>query len=176
VTTLHGDDLRQRLARVRLLTTDVDGVLTDGGLYCTDSGEEFRRFHVRDGQGLQLVMRSGIEVAFVSAHAPAAVLQRARKLGIPHVLLGVEDKLRAVEDLGWQLGISLAEVAHIGDDVNDLPLLRAVGCPLTVADAMPDNRACALYVTTLAGGTGAVREICDLLVESRAALGGSTAR
>ena len=159
------DDVRTRLACVRLLVLDVDGVLTDGSLYYTERGEEVKKFHVRDGQGIKLVQQAGIQVALVSGNASGAVQQRARGLGITHVFLGIDDKLATLEALCLRLGLSLAHVAYVGDDVNDLPALRAVGCPCTVADARPENRACAIYVTHLPGGQGAVREICDLLVQ-----------
>jgi 3-deoxy-D-manno-octulosonate 8-phosphate phosphatase (KDO 8-P phosphatase) len=159
------DDVRARLARVRLLALDVDGVLTDGSLYYTERGEEIKKFHVRDGQGIKLAQQAGIEVVLLSGNASAAVEQRAQVLGIRHVFLGVDDKLARLEGLCMHLGLSLAHVAYVGDDVNDLPALHAVGCPCTVADAMPANRACAIYVTHLPGGQGAVREICDVLVQ-----------
>jgi 3-deoxy-D-manno-octulosonate 8-phosphate phosphatase (KDO 8-P phosphatase) len=148
------DDVRARLARVKLLVLDVDGVLTDGSLYYTERGEEIKKFHVRDGQGIKLAQQAGIAVALMSGNASGAVEQRARVLGIPYVFLGVNDKLT-----------TLVQVAYVGDDVNDLATLHAVGCPCTVADAIPANRACAIYVTHLPGGQGAVREICDLLVQ-----------
>jgi 3-deoxy-D-manno-octulosonate 8-phosphate phosphatase (KDO 8-P phosphatase) len=156
-------DVRARLAQVKLLALDVDGVLTDGGLYYSDSGEEMKRFHVKDGQGLQALRDLGIEVAIISGSASPSTLHRARTLGILHAFVGTEDKLATLQMVCQQLGLSLAQVAYVGDDVTDLPVMRAVGCPLTVADAMPENRACALYVTTRGGGQGAVREICDYL-------------
>ena len=158
-------EVRARLAQVKLLALDVDGVLTDGGLYYSDSGEEMKRFHVKDGQGLKSLRDIGIEVAIISGSASRSTLHRARTLGILHTFVGTEDKLSTLKMLCQQLGLSLAQVAYVGDDVNDLPVMRAVGCPLTVADAMPENRACALYVTKLGGGQGAVREICDYLLK-----------
>jgi 3-deoxy-D-manno-octulosonate 8-phosphate phosphatase (KDO 8-P phosphatase) len=158
-------EVRARLAQVKLLALDVDGVLTDGGLYYSDSGEEMKRFHVKDGQGLKSLREVGIEVAIISGSASQSTLHRAQTLGIMHTFVGTEDKLSTLKMLCQQLGLSLAQVAYVGDDVNDLPVMRAVGCPLTVADAMPENRACALYVTKLGGGQGAVREICDYLLK-----------
>lgn len=160
--------LHQCLAPVKLLVLDVDGVLTDGGLYYTADGTELKKFHVKDGQGMQLVQSAGIAVAMVTGGAAAAVLHRAKALGIQHVFTGVKDKLAIVTTLCTRLGLTLAQVAYVGDDVNDLPVMQAVGCPLTVADAMPENRACALYVTTLPGGQGAVRELCALLLQAHA--------
>jgi 3-deoxy-D-manno-octulosonate 8-phosphate phosphatase (KDO 8-P phosphatase) len=165
MTSTLTDDARARLARVKLLVLDVDGVLTDGSLYYTEHGEEIKKFHVRDGQGIKLAQQAGIEVALVSGNASTAVEQRARVLGVPYVFLGVADKLATLEVLCTRLGLSLAQVAYVGDDVNDLSALHAVGCPCTVADAMPANRACAVYVTHLPGGQGAVREICDVLIQ-----------
>jgi 3-deoxy-D-manno-octulosonate 8-phosphate phosphatase (KDO 8-P phosphatase) len=154
-------ELRSRLSQVKLLTLDVDGVLTDGGLYYTDQGEELKKFNVKDGLGIKLLIASGIEVAIISASTSKSVLHRAKKLGINHTFIGVEDKLLALDNLCQKLNITLEQVAYMGDDLNDIVVLQAVGCPLTVADAMPANKSLAIYVTQLSGGQGAVREICD---------------
>jgi 3-deoxy-D-manno-octulosonate 8-phosphate phosphatase (KDO 8-P phosphatase) len=154
-------ELRSRLSEVKLLALDVDGVLTDGGLYYTDKGEEIKKFNVKDGLGIKLLITSGIEVAIISASNSTSVLHRAKKLGINHTFLGVEDKLLTLDNLCKKLNITLEQVAYIGDDLNDIVVLQAVGCPLTVADAMSANKALAIYVTKQAGGQGAVREICD---------------
>lgn len=160
-------DICVRLLQLKLLALDVDGVLTDGSLYYTDSGEEMKKFNVKDGQGLRALMQAGIAVALISAGASTATLHRAHRLGIEHVCLGVEDKLAVLTELTQRLGLSLSQVGYVGDDANDLPVMQAVGFPFTVADAMPENRACALYVATLGGGQGAVREICDYILQSR---------
>jgi 3-deoxy-D-manno-octulosonate 8-phosphate phosphatase (KDO 8-P phosphatase) len=157
-------ELSQRLSQVKLLALDVDGIMTDGGLYYTDSGEVITKFNVKDGQGLKLLMQAGIEVAIVSANSSSATLHRAQKLGIVHTFLGIEDKLTVLKDLCQKLSLSLSQVAYAGDDINDLPILRVVGCPFTVADAMSINKTYAIYVTNLLGGQGAVREICDLII------------
>lgn len=157
-------ELRSRLSQVKLLALDVDGVLTDGGLYYSDSGEEFKKFNVKDGQGLKLIMQAGIEVAIITASTSTSVNHRAQKLGISHTFIGVENKLSVLENLCHKLNIKLEQVAYIGDDINDIPVLEAVGCPLTVADAMAGNKESAIYVTELAGGQGAVREICNFLL------------
>ncbi len=149
---------------IRLLSLDVDGVLTDGGLYYADDGTVSRKFNVRDGVGIQRVMALGIEVAIVSAGTSGSIHHRAKTLGIRHALSGVSDKLAAVRKLCRDLGCTLAEAAHVGDDLNDVALLKAVGLPLSVADAAPQARAAALYVTRRGGGEGAVREICDFLI------------
>lgn len=164
MTSIFESQLRARLLQVKLLALDVDGVLTDGGLYYTESGEELKRFNIKDGQGIKLAMQSGIEVAIITAKSSLSTLHRAKDLGITHTYLGVEDKLSTLEKLCEKLTLSLPQVAYVGDDINDLAVMQAVGCPLTVADAVSVNQACALYVTKLPGGQGAVREICDILV------------
>lgn len=148
---------------IRLLSLDVDGVLTDGGLYYADDGTVSRKFNVRDGVGIQRVMALGIEVAIVSAGTSGSIPHRAKTLGIRRALSGVSDKLAAVKKLCRDLGCTLADAAHVGDDLNDVALLKAVGLPFSVADAAPEARAAARYVTRRRGGDGAVREICDLL-------------
>lgn len=153
------------LLQVKLLALDVDGVMTDGGLYYTEIGEVLQRFNIKDGQGIKLIRQIGIEVAIITAKSYVSTIHRARDLGIVHTYLGVEEKLSTLKELCKRLGLSLSEVAFVGDDINDLPVLQAVGCPLTVADAMPENQAGALYVTKLPGGQGAVREICELLLQ-----------
>lgn len=157
-----------RLSQVKLLALDVDGVLTDGGLYYAQNGEVQQRFNIKDGQGLKRLMQFGVEVAIITAKSYSSTLHRAKDLGIAHTYLGIKDKLPTLIDLCEKLGISLSQVAYVGDDLNDLEVMHAVGCPLTVADAMHANQACSLYITKLPGGQGAVREICDLLVALQA--------
>ncbi len=159
-------ELRSRFAQVKLLALDVDGVLTDGGLYYTSSGEELKKFNVKDGMGLKLLMAAGVEVAIISASNSTATLHRAQKLGIEHVFVGIEEKLSVLRELCHKLDCSLEQVAYVGDDINDLPILKAIGCPLTVADAIPQNQAEAIYTTSLPGGRGAVREICNHLLSA----------
>jgi 3-deoxy-D-manno-octulosonate 8-phosphate phosphatase (KDO 8-P phosphatase) len=168
MTAISQPQLLEYLAQVRLLALDVDGTLTDGGLYYTDSGEEMKKFNVKDGQGIKLLMQLGVEVAIVSASSAPSTLHRAKKLGISRVYIGIEDKLAVIQSLCDRLGFDRAQVAYAGDDVNDLLVMQAIGCPMTVADAMPQNKDCALYVTQRAGGDGAVREICDLIILSQA--------
>ncbi|WP_071515722.1 HAD hydrolase family protein [Geitlerinema sp. PCC 9228] len=164
MTRIVPTDLQPNFARVQLLVLDVDGVLTDGGLYYTASGEEFKKFNVKDGMGIKLILKAGIQAAIITASEAPATRHRAQKLGIQHVRVGVEDKLTALKELCQKLELDLSQVAYMGDDINDLPPMRAVGCPLTVADAMPANRAVAIYITEKSGGDGAVREICNLLL------------
>jgi 3-deoxy-D-manno-octulosonate 8-phosphate phosphatase (KDO 8-P phosphatase) len=164
-------ELHSRFSQVKLLALDVDGVLTDGGLYYTETGEELKKFNVKDGMGIKLLMRSGIEVAIISANSSSATIHRAKKLGIKNCFIGIENKLDVLNDLCDRLGISLKQVAYMGDDLTDIPILKSIGCPMTVADAIPENKAHAIYITKLLGGQGAVREVCNLLLNSIAEVG-----
>ncbi len=163
-------ELRDGLARARrvgLLVLDVDGVLTDGRLYFGARGEALKAFHVRDGHGIQQLLHAGIVVAIVSGRKSAAVATRARELGVRHCYQGVTDKLALVRQLAARLGLPLAEVAAIGDDSPDAPVLRAVGLAFAVADAHDDALGAAHFATTLPGGRGAVREVSDWLLAAR---------
>lgn len=164
MTVISAAELRSHLSQVKLLALDVDGVLTDGGLYYTETGQVIRKFNIKDGQGIKLLKQTGVEVAIITAKSALSTLNRAQDLGITHVYLGVTDKLDQLKTLCQKLHLSLSEVAYVGDDVNDLEVLQAVGCPMTVADAMAINQSVAMYVTKLPGGQGAVREICEMLI------------
>jgi 3-deoxy-D-manno-octulosonate 8-phosphate phosphatase (KDO 8-P phosphatase) len=158
--------LQFHLSQVKLLALDVDGVMTDGGLYYTESGEELKKFNVKDGMGVKLLMRSGIEVAIISANSSSATIHRAKKLGIKHCFVGIENKLTVLKDLCNFLCISLEQVAYVGDDVTDIPILQSIGCPITVVDAISDNIKYAAYVTKMPGGKGAIREVCELIIQA----------
>jgi 3-deoxy-D-manno-octulosonate 8-phosphate phosphatase (KDO 8-P phosphatase) len=160
-------ELSARLKRVRLLSLDVDGVLTDGGIYFTDAGDELRKFNVKDGLGIQRAQKAGVIVVMVTSSVSPAIGHRGKALGVDHIFLDTRDKLDRIVRLCDALKIDLEEVAHVGDDLVDLALFGAVGCPLTVSDAVEDVKAKALYVATKKGGEGAVREICDLLVAAK---------
>ena len=160
------EQLSNHLAKVKLLALDVDGILTDGGLYYTETGQELKKFNVKDGLGIKQLMKHGIQVAIISASNSEATHHRACKLGIRHVFIDCNDKLSVLKDLCQILQINLSEVAYMGDDLTDLPVLQAVGCPLTVSDAIAENRACAIYVTEKGGGQGAVRDVCDRILDS----------
>jgi 3-deoxy-D-manno-octulosonate 8-phosphate phosphatase (KDO 8-P phosphatase) len=159
------------LRSIRLLSLDVDGVFTDGGIYFADDGMTLRRFNVRDGQGVKQVIAAGMEVAIISAGIQDSIRRRMQGLGIRHVHTGVRDKAATCRDICEKLGIGLAEVAHLGDDLPDLELMQAVGCPIAVADAVPEILAAARYVTDKPGGAGAVREICDFVVAAKSESG-----
>jgi YrbI family 3-deoxy-D-manno-octulosonate 8-phosphate phosphatase len=152
---------------VRLLCVDVDGVLTDAGMYYGPDGEALKKFNTRDGMGLARVREAGVAVALVSGEESGIIHARAAKLKIDDVFSNVANKRVAVEALSAKHGLALEEVAFIGDDLNDLSALECVGLACAVADATEPVRAAAHYVTRRRGGDGAVREVCELLIAAR---------
>ncbi len=154
-------------AAIRLLVLDVDGVLTDGRLYCGARGEVLKVFHVRDGHGIRELSAAGVAIAVISGRRSAAVAYRCRELDIRHLTQGADDKLAAFERLRRRLRLGAAQCACVGDDSVDVPLMRVVGLAFAVADAHPAARRAAHVVTSEAGGRGAVREVCDWLLAAR---------
>lgn len=152
------------MARIRLLVLDVDGVLTDGRLYYGPRGEALKVFDVRDGLGIVRLLRAGLAVAVISGRRSPMVAVRCRELGIVHVYQGVADKLAVLKALCARLRLTLAACACVGDDLPDVPLLAATGLSFAVADAHRAARRAADRVTRAAGGRGAVREVCDILL------------
>jgi 3-deoxy-D-manno-octulosonate 8-phosphate phosphatase (KDO 8-P phosphatase) len=161
------DDLKTRAAAVRLLVLDVDGVLTDGRITYTSNGVEVKSFHVRDGSGIKFWQRLGGQVAIISGRSSAAVDVRAAELGVTMVVQGAADKLAALKDLLQGTGVPADEACGVGDDLPDVPLLRACGLAVAVADACPETRGAAHYVTQAAGGHGAVREVVELVLRAQ---------
>lgn len=149
---------------IKLFVSDVDGVLTDGRLFYTAQGEAGKFFHVHDGQGLKLLIQQGMHVAIISARHSAATQHRLSELAIPHVFLGVTDKLLILKNLCNQLQIDLSEVAYMGDDLADLTCMQQVGLPIAPANAVSAIKEVARYTTLLRGGEGAVREAADWLM------------
>ena len=164
------DDVTSRALRIRLLTCDVDGVLTDGRIYIDDTGREFKAFSALDGVGLNLLARGNIIVAWITGSAAPAVAHRARQLHVEYVVQDAADKLAAWNALRRDLGIAPEESAHIGDDLPDIPVLAACGLAVTVPHAPAAVRAHAHLVTTREGGSGAVRELADLLLAAQGRL------
>jgi len=156
-----------RLAAVRLVAMDVDGVLTDGGIWYTDHGDELKRFDVRDGQGLVLLRQAGVMTAVVTRRHSEIVERRARELGIVEVHQDATDKAAVVQGILARHGMRAAEACYVGDDVGDLPAMALVGLPVAVADAVPAVLKAAIYVTNARAGFGAIRELCDLLLSAR---------
>ena len=160
-------DLKNRLADIRLLALDVDGVLTDGTFAYDDAGGELKQFHVADGLGLVLLRLQGVEVAWISGRKSAIVERRAQELGVTSVSQGIRDKRVALHQIAEALQIPLASTAYVGDDWNDLPAFAAAGIRIAVANAVAEVREQADVVTGRAGGQGAVREVCELLLDAR---------
>jgi 3-deoxy-D-manno-octulosonate 8-phosphate phosphatase (KDO 8-P phosphatase) len=158
-------DLAARAARVRLLLLDVDGVLTDGRIVYADDGTELKRFHVRDGSGLKFWRQTGKRAAIVSGRQSPAVDRRAAELGVAPVLQAQADKLPAFERVLAELGLAPDEVCAVGDDLPDLPVLTRAGLAVAVADACPEVREAAHYVTAVPGGAGAVRDAVEWLLK-----------
>jgi 3-deoxy-D-manno-octulosonate 8-phosphate phosphatase (KDO 8-P phosphatase) len=157
---------------IKLLILDVDGVLTDGSIILDNSGNEFKAFHVRDGHGIKMLMRAGIYVAFITGRKSEVVEKRARELGITEVYQKSFDKLAVYLSLTEKYSLSDGEVAYVGDDIVDLPVMKRVGLPVTVADADREVRKYSLLVTENGGGRGAVREVTDIILGSKGLLKG----
>jgi YrbI family 3-deoxy-D-manno-octulosonate 8-phosphate phosphatase len=156
--------LRSRLASVRLLAFDVDGVLTDGGIYVGPDGSEWKRFHVRDGLGLVAARKAGLRIAFVSGRRSPAVAARARELGVHADRQGVKDKGEALRDLRRRFGLQRWETLFLGDDLVDLPAFEEAGVSVAVGDSHPAVLARADAVTASAGGCGAAREVVEAVL------------
>jgi 3-deoxy-D-manno-octulosonate 8-phosphate phosphatase (KDO 8-P phosphatase) len=156
-----------RAAKVKLMIFDVDGVLTDGGLYFGAEGESLKRFHVHDGLGIRLLQESGIATAIITARQSQIVSRRAVDLGIHHVQQGIHNKLDAFERLLEQTGLSAEVCGFAGDDIIDLPVLTRVGFAVGVPNGHPEVTARVHYVTQSAGGDGAVRNICDYILRAQ---------
>ncbi len=159
--------LQQTLGRIRLFATDVDGVLTDAGMYYSESGDEWKKFNTRDGMGIKLLQKAGLLTALVTQEHTKLVARRAEKLAIPEVHKGAFDKLTVLKEIAERHGFTLREVAYIGDDVNDLAALEAVGFSAAPADALPAVRRAVDYVCRKKGGEGAVREVADLILNAK---------
>lgn len=155
------------MKQVRLFASDVDGVLTDAGMYYSESGDEWKKFNTRDGMGIKLLQRAGLITALVTMERAKLVVRRAEKLAIPEVYLGVQDKLAVLRELAAKHGLTLRQVAYIGDDVNDLEALEAVGFSAAPADGVPPILKAVDYVCRKKGGEGAVREVADLILLAR---------
>lgn len=166
----HDPLLLEKAARIELLALDVDGVLTDGRLYFDNAGNEWKAFHTGDGLGLRALQGAGVQVALITGRSSRIVADRAASLGIEHVYQGSDDKLSAYLDLLQRTGLEDERVGYAGDDWIDLPLLRRAGLAVTVPAAGPAVRAACHWITTREGGAGAVRELCELLLEARGQL------
>jgi 3-deoxy-D-manno-octulosonate 8-phosphate phosphatase (KDO 8-P phosphatase) len=168
-------DLRRRLQAIELVAMDVDGTLTDGSILLTSTGDEIKAFSSRDGIGLKLLKLAGLQAAFVTARNGFAVRRRAKELGVRDVVLGSQDKGVALRALARKRGLELAQIAFVGDDLQDLPALLIAGVSIAVADAPREVRARVDVVTEARGGFGAVREAIELLLRAQGRFEGALA-
>lgn len=177
-SSVHAVDeaLRERILPVRMVIFDVDGVLTDGGITIHDDGSESKTFDVKDGHGIKLLQRSGLQVALISGRFCASVLHRAKGLGIEHVYQGIHRKVEAYEQIKAATGLEDRQMAYVGDDLIDIPVMRRVGFAVCVQDAVEHVKPFAHYVTSRPGGRGAAREVCELILQVQGLWEGVTTR
>lgn len=160
-------EVLQRARAIKLVIFDVDGVLTDGRLYYSPNGEELKVFYVQDGVGIKLLQQTGVVVAVITGRQSDIVSQRLRSLGVTHIYQGQEDKRGAFAELLTKLNLQPVQVAYVGDDLPDLPVLASVGLGIAVANAHPVIAQNALWQTRATGGLGAAREVCDLIMDAQ---------
>ena len=170
VPDMAGPEVYARARAVRLVLFDVDGVLTDGGLFIDDHGGEYKIFHSRDGHGIKTLLRSGVEVGVISGRKTPAVARRMESLSIRHVFQGQEEKLPVFQALIDRLSLTPQQAAFVGDDIVDLPILRRAGLAVAVADAHPLVKRYVHWETPSRGGRGAARDVCDLVMHAQGTL------
>ncbi len=159
--------IEERARAVRMIVFDVDGVLTDGSLFYDDRGDEYKAFNSRDGHGIKMLRASGVETGIITGRTSQIVLHRARNLGIVHIFQGAEDKLEAFRELLASTGLEPAQIAYMGDDLVDLPVMNRCGLALTVPDAPMEVKARCQVVTTAGAGLGAAREACEMIMRAQ---------
>ncbi len=159
--------LENRCHQIELILSDVDGVLTDGGLIFDNNGIETKKFHIRDGLGIQLWQRAGFQFGILTGRSSQIVRVRATELGLDIIRQGLQDKVSVARQVLEELGLTFSQLCYIGDDLTDLPLLRRVGLSATVADAAPEVREAAHWVAQLDGGRGAVRELIERILQAK---------
>jgi len=160
----------EKATKIKLLIFDVDGVLTDGSLFIGDDGQEYKAFNSKDGLGMKMLQQTGVKIAIITARSSNVVTQRMQNLGIKHVYQGQSEKLPAFEKILTELDLSNEQVAYIGDDVVDLPVMLKVGLSITVADAHHLVKDHAHWQTSNTGGRGAAREVCELIMQAQGSL------
>jgi len=168
-------DILDRARRIQLAIFDVDGVLTDGSIFIGDDGQEYKAFHTRDGHGMVMLRETGVTLAIITGRTSEVVRIRMRGLGINLVYQGIRDKLTVYEELKRSLTLNDDAICYLGDDVVDLPILRRVGLAVAVADAHPLVQRHAHWRTPSAGGKGAARDLCELIMEAQGSLAGKMA-
>ncbi|HZJ76404.1 MAG TPA: HAD hydrolase family protein [Oscillospiraceae bacterium] len=163
----NNDEFKQILRNINLLITDCDGVLTDGGMYYSENGDELKKFNTKDGMGIQLLREKGIETIIITGENVDLVRRRAKKLKVAETYLGVKNKKALVMELANKYNLDLSQIAYIGDDINGLEAIKIVGLGCSVADGIETVKSVAKYVTRAKGGQGAVREIAGLVLQSK---------
>lgn len=161
------EQIDSKLARVRWLVLDVDGVLTDGRLYFDNNGNELKTFNTLDGHGIKMLQKSGVRVAIITGRRSSVVERRAHDLGISKLIQGREDKFAALEELLADEGCRLEDIAYVGDDYPDLLVMTRIGCPISVPNGAPPVQEHAVWITRARGGEGAVREVCDRIMQAQ---------
>jgi 3-deoxy-D-manno-octulosonate 8-phosphate phosphatase (KDO 8-P phosphatase) len=161
------DAIEKRAARIKLLLMDCDGVLTDGRLWLLENGDEQKSFNVKDGLGLELFQRAGLQTGIISGRTSSAVERRARELGVGFIRQGEPDKIKVFGELLAQAGVAESEVAFIGDDLSDIPIMQRSEFAVAVADAAEETRSVAHFVTQARGGLGAVREVVEIILQAQ---------
>jgi len=160
-------EILQRAKKIKLVVFDVDGVLTDGRLFYSDNGEEYKAFYAKDGLGMKLLMCTGVEIGIITARNSKLVKHRMDSLGITHLYQGRLDKLNAFDNLLKKLNLNYEQTAFVGDDIVDLPVMNKVGLSITVKDAHPLVIEQAHWQTPLNGGRGAARNVCELIMQAQ---------
>lgn len=163
-------DVLEKAAKIKLVVFDVDGVLTDGGLFFGDDGQEYKAFYARDGLGMKLLQQTGVEIAVITARDSKVVEHRMKNLGIKNVYQGKLNKLDAFHDLLGKLNVSASQTAYTGDDVVDLPVMKEAGLAIAVQDAHPFVKQHAHWITQNCGGRGAARDVCELIMQAQGTL------
>jgi 3-deoxy-D-manno-octulosonate 8-phosphate phosphatase (KDO 8-P phosphatase) len=167
VSEIVEEKLHEKMKKIRLLILDVDGVMTDGKIIIDDSGNEVKHFNVRDGHGIKMIMRHGIDVVLLTGRRSKVVEHRAKDLGITEVHQGVHDKLSIFEAILRSRSLRYENIAFVGDDIVDVPVLKRAGFSVAVADAAEHVKKCVDYITHNSGGAGAVREVCEMILEAQ---------
>jgi 3-deoxy-D-manno-octulosonate 8-phosphate phosphatase (KDO 8-P phosphatase) len=161
--------IEEKAKKIRMLVLDVDGVMTDGRIVMNDLGQEIKYFNVKDGHGIRLLLKAGIDVAIITGRESETVRRRAAELGIPMVYQGIKDKESVCKEIMRERGLAREQVCCMGDDLPDIPMFNCAGLPVAVADATYETRKSAVYVTKASGGCGAVREVCEIILKARGA-------
>ena len=151
------------IKKIRLLCLDVDGVMTDGGVYYCDNGTISRKYNIQDGYGIKEILDLGYHVAVITMSTEKNIEMRVKSLKIQHYFCGIKDKLNVVKELSKMLNLKMSQVAFLGDDLNDIHAMKCVGLPISVLNAVKEVKKVTLFTTTLPGGTGAIRQVCDII-------------